>query len=97
MSADNWAQCPRCTKRAVAEKDSLMEKARKSYGKVPAEDWMEMVKKAEQPISLKDNLREDYSFGILADGEFYVLYRCSCSVCGFEHEFKEEKKLDIGK
>lgn len=58
-----------------------------------ADNW------GECPLCLISNagsaqtLREDYELGTVPDGEFYVIYRCHCKVCGFKHEFKHSQQL----
>lgn len=95
MSADNWAVCPKCLKRAEAEKEKRHAKAAKAYGKVPADEWRALVAEAEKPVDVPETLREDYQLGVTDGGEFYVIYRCSCQHCGFAHEFKHEQQLKV--
>lgn len=95
MSADNWRKCPKCLKRADAEKLKKHEEAAKAYGQVNAEQWRHMIREAEKPVSLKDDFREDYEIGVTDCGEFYVRYSGSCTRCGWSHTFKHGVKLDI--
>lgn len=79
MSAENWAQCPRCTKIFEAERLTL-------YGNVPEERYPSEVKRVEGAIKAQ-NLREDYEIGIDLEGNFYVKYCGHCAFCGFHYEF----------
>lgn len=89
MSADNWAVCPRCLKRAEAERDKLERKVQDAYGKLPKDEYLALVKKAEQPQKPLDHtLREDYEQGTDEDGEYSVNYTCSCSKCGYAAQYK---------
>ncbi len=95
MSADNWDKCPNC--KAIADKVSagLKEKAAKCYGRIPAEDYLELMHKADNPTQLEDTLREDYEVGVNNDGLFEVSYSCRCDKCGFAYSFKESKKVQV--
>lgn len=99
MSADNWAVCPQCKLRGqyeVCEKDASVAE---SYGKIPAEEYMQALRDAAEfrkDLDTKlDTLREDYGIGITEDGEFYVSYRGCCDKCGLLHEFKSKEKLTL--
>lgn len=46
MSADNWRACPRCAAAKKQEAAKIEEKAKKSYGKVHAERFMELLEEA---------------------------------------------------
>jgi len=89
MSANNWTKCPKCEAKLIAEKAAKLDKARKSYGKVTAEEYEGRMALA-QSASRKepgDTLREDYEIGI--DGsEFFVSYYASCHACGFKYQYK---------
>ncbi len=54
MSADNWATCPRCVKRAEAAKAAQVTKAAASYGKVSEREYAEAI------AAIKDVRPEDY-------------------------------------
>jgi hypothetical protein len=92
MSADNWAECPKCRAGAEEAKKRAEEEARASYGKVPAEQYVRLLASANQAISLPDTLREDYELG-LSGTEFYVAYRCSCQECGFEYSYRHRERV----
>jgi hypothetical protein len=97
MSADNWAQCPRCLKRheaAIAEAEAAVAA---SYGKVSVEEFdlaRQRVesKKAER---LEDNFREDYEIYGAEEGVVTVTYGGKCTVCDLSLTFKHEHPLDV--
>ena len=95
MSADNWTECPRCLKKEEAIKDELKLKAESEYGKIPKGEYLELLKKSEEPLEAKQTLREDYEFWTNPEGEFIAHYRCHCDRCGFEYTFKHDKQLEI--
>jgi hypothetical protein len=85
MSADNWANCPKCHKKPVSQD----EYAASIYGTVTVSKFLAMVsayKPAPEDGML--TLRENYEVGI-SEGKFFVNYRASCS-CGFHYEFKRQ-------
>ncbi len=98
MSADNWTTCPKCAQIKTRESETALAKAKKMYGKVPADEYLKLVKDAEtlSPAkqSAEETLREDYEIGV-RDGVFIVSFGCSCFVCNFEfnYHFKEALKV----
>ncbi len=94
MSADNWAICPKCAVLRQKKQDAAKKKAMTSYGKVSAEEWFELQKKAHTDELLKATLREDYAIGI-QDGAFFVSYGASCRECGFKFNYKHEQDVEI--
>ena len=92
MSADNWRACPKCAAKALAEHGKRIEKVKASYGKVPPEKYLEMIKASQLQPDVSCTLREDYDIGMGRDGLFYVSYDCSCSTCGFSFSFNHEEK-----
>ena len=95
MSADNWTECPRCLEKEETEKNALKLKAESEYGKMPKAEYLELLRKSEEPLSTEQTLREDYEFWTDPDGKFSANYNCHCKICGFEHTFKHEKQLKI--
>lgn len=97
VSADNWTWCPKC---ALTHKDARQEainKARNAYGELPAEEYESRLRMAESitKTDLGETLREDYELGTGKDASFYVIYKCSCDMCGFSYKFKHEEKLKL--
>ena len=82
MSADNWSKCPKCKAITEKTKADLIEKIGENYGKIPVEEYDDMVKEASEVTDLEDTLREDYGF-YLEGTNLNISYRCHCDVCGF--------------
>ncbi|GAF68325.1 unnamed protein product, partial [marine sediment metagenome] len=59
MSADNWRECPKCSKDAIARKEALANKVIESYGKIPAEEYLSLIAEQHEPIVPDVTLRED--------------------------------------
>jgi hypothetical protein len=93
MSADNWATCPRCFKDALHERRDREQAAKDAYGKVPEHEWLKMKEDAKVSLPFGDDLREDYEMYMEKDGTFKVVYKCSCSVCGFSFEYKHTERV----
>jgi|GEM_PF-4133884 len=95
MSADNWALCPRCKERDIERLRTAVEMVKKSYGKVPEEEYMQMkedLAKADPGNATDPTLREDYEIGIGKDGMFSITFRASCK-CGFRFTFSFKEKV----
>jgi hypothetical protein len=106
MSADNWAQCPKCHdlklkawQQAVRDKQEYLASV---YGKVTAEEYMLLVDKpvdVENPGEMdEDNsrtatFREDYEFYGARDGVVEVSYRGGCAVCDLQITIDESYPL----
>ncbi len=91
MSADNWAICPKCKRNDEAEMVKRWEKAKSAYGKIPPDEYLVLLQKANQPIKEVETLREDYELGIDSNGLFNISYSAHCDKCGlkFTHNYKE--------
>jgi hypothetical protein len=85
MSADNWTICPQCHKK-WREPES-------HYGKVSEEEYLASISKP-KPLE-PETLREDWSIGMDQLGVLDIIYKCSCTDCGFHHEFKAHDQADI--
>ena len=97
MSADNWKECPRCLKRAIAKKEQLEAMVTENYGKVPVEEFDQLRAEAAKPVDIGQHLREDYEFYLDEEtGEFYASYKGRCQECDFSFEFKHEEVVPIG-
>lgn len=83
MSADNWGECPKCSKIKA-------ENLAKAYGKVPASEYQKLLDKSKEE---KNTLREDYEIWTRLSGVFSVSYSCSCSDCNFEFSYKHEETI----
>lgn len=90
MSADNWADCPRCLARASARREADLKAAADSYGKVDEATYRENTD------SIKDvrtadytTFREDYAIYGAADGTVRVDYSGRCMTCGLDLSFND--------
>ncbi len=90
MSANNWAICPRCLRRA---QQGVPAAIKESYGQVPLEKFMADVA-AVKPVSPEDfrTFREDYEIYI-RDGKVVVSYSGHCQTCGLGLNFTERKPI----
>lgn len=94
MSADNWRVCPNCEQTLWEKWENEKEQLRKSYGKIPAEKFVEESQRlAEQPEVDESSLREDYEIGIYDDGKFHVNYSGRCQQCGYGFNYKHEQEI----
>lgn len=93
MSADNWAQCPRCRERLNEKKKKAETKAANAYGIVAPGEFKKLEAEAAAiGVDPELTLREDYELGIDHEGKFYVRYsgKCREDECGFKHEFRHD-------
>lgn len=97
MSADNWAQCPRCVARKEQRDEDLARQVKDAYGSMPLEEWLTFRDTTQRDIdeTLDSTFREDWEIGTV-DGEFYVRYKGVCSTCKLRYEFKHDHTLDVG-
>jgi hypothetical protein len=92
VSADNWAICPKCLAKAVAEKEAARKRADDAYGKLPAVEWRKLADEAAREIGPNTSLREDYWFSMGEGGQFEAKYRGDCQDCDFVFEFMEKRQ-----
>ena len=83
MSADNWTDCPKCSKK-------LKEQIEQSYGKVSPEEYQKLLKLSSE---YQDDLGEYYQIYMDYLGELSISYRCSCRRCGFEFKFDHKENV----
>jgi len=98
MSADNWAVCPRCSRR---RDERLMEMDRAlsdAYGTVPVEEFDRLRAERDEFANAQPayTFREDYEFWGADIAELNASYRGSCKECGLEHKFEHHEKFDLG-
>ncbi len=87
MSADNWAECPKC-------KVELKKKRRELYGNVPESEYLaELDKIKNQEVN---TMREDYEVYTDASGSFIVSYSCFCEVCKFHFGYEYQQQIYPG-
>ena len=92
MSADNWTTCPRCKEKAEQAQADLLSRVETDYGKVAANEYVELIEQTKQPVEPGRTLREDWEIGIWK-GKFFVSYSASCEECGFSHEFEHKQPV----
>jgi len=94
MSADNWAICPNCLKKAEADLKSLQDDLNGLYGKIPPAEYMERHATMPKEVEGENHrtFREDYELGVYT-GQFTVNYHGHCSACGLKHEFNITQAL----
>ncbi len=90
MSADNWAQCPRCMEQHKQSIKDAEEHERRAYGKLPPEDYMALVRENAERTEPDSTLREDYEIGVY-QGVFSIHYTGACKVCGFRIRFEHKR------
>lgn len=97
MSADNWAQCPRCTAIRRVEQSSTEDRLREAYGRVPVEEFDQMREDAdaEKCSAVHPSFREDYEFYGAEDGVLSIRYSGGCKVCGLKHTFSADQPIDV--
>ena len=96
MSADNWAICPRCIKRARQRHDAEVATVVATYGKVPVEDF-DAARAAIADVKPEDfrTFREDYEFYGAESGEVVAAYSGHCEECGLGLDFEARRTLDV--
>lgn len=97
MSADNWAQCPRCTERAAAELERLADAVNALYGTVPVEEFdaarFSLREQMARNTIQAPTFREDYGIFGAEGGVVTVEYRGSCTACGLTLSFEENHPI----
>ena len=97
MSADNWAQCPRCLRKHQTELDEARAALDAAYGNVPVAEFdtmRETLAKREQG-GIDNTFREDYEFYGVEEGTLHISYSGGCNVCGLSLKVNEERPLDV--
>ena len=88
MSANVWRVCPNCHKLS-------QERLTGSYGKVSQIEYDKLLRE----VALYDTqyadtyLREDYEIATNEDGEFFINYRCQCTICGFVFTYQHKEQV----
>lgn len=96
MSADRWNDCPNCARLADEARKQAKDLAAEQYGKIPADEWFKLNAAANAPVvGAGATLREDWEIYGVTSGTLVVSYGCSCSVCGFSFDFRDEKVLPL--
>ncbi|SRR6266498_4710826 len=100
MSADNWAECPRCIQVEAARITKMKTSVNENYGKVPMDEFEDMRAELETIIhkfnqGMNHTFREDYEFYGVESGTLEISYRGNCTVCGLTHKISESRKLNL--
>jgi hypothetical protein len=97
MSADNWADCPRCEKNREGAVEQFAAKVAYAYGKVPVDEFDEMRASLDRiRKGMPDpTFREDYEIYGAADGVVKVRYSGHCVECGLSLTFEHDHPLDV--
>lgn len=97
MSADNWAQCPRCASSGTAKLQAREAAIQASYGVVPVADFDEARRALEAEKAAFERrtptLREDYEIYGADTGVVTVSYSGHCGECGLRLNFNEEHPI----
>lgn len=96
MSASSYAACPRCTARAAARAQELLDAAADAYGKVGPSEYADMVSAASAAAVLPGNVetfREDYAVYGAETGTVTVSYGGSCEKCGLSLSFTSQHPI----
>ena len=97
MSADNWAQCPRCAANRQTAVSDLRAKATQAYGVLSVTEFDQLRQSAVdlECESLEPTFREDYEIDGAEDSEVVVIYEGSCARCGLFLKFRDTHSLDV--
>lgn len=93
MSADNWAECPKCYAAGVRDRHAKQQAADRAYGVESPAAYLKLLEAAKEPVAPAYSLREDYIIGTKPDGEFYVSYSARCQKCDFRHQHTFVKRV----
>lgn len=97
MSADNWAQCPRCISIGTAKLEERNAVIQSSYGIVPVADFDEARRTLEADRAAFERrdptFREDYEIYGAETGTVTVSYSGFCSECGLKLKFTEDHPI----
>lgn len=93
MSADNWAECPKCRALILRSNEKIEKEISESYGKVSEAEYVKLVKKRKTaPVDNNGpSLREDHDIGINKHGVLVISYSGSCNRCGFAYNYKHSE------
>lgn len=96
MSADNWAECPRCMAQKAQRNEDLTAQVKDAYGEMPLEEWLTFRDATQGEIDEKvdSTFREDWEIGTV-EGEFYVRYKGACGTCDLRYEFKHDHVIEV--
>jgi hypothetical protein len=96
VSADNWATCPVCFRKALDKQEQAVKEAAAAYGVVPAEEYEGLLAASRVVPDPEDEqyqtFREDYEIWGASTGTVKVDYSGHCDKCntGLDFEFERE-------
>lgn len=98
MSADNWAHCPRCTRRGTERLEARETAVQALYGTVPVNEFdnarRELQAEKDKFARRDPTFREDYEIYGAETGVVTVSYSGSCRECGLQLEFCEDHQIE---
>lgn len=95
MSADNWAICPKCKKKAEEETTESTREARAAYGAKGEQEYRALLQRSQEPVAIQATLSEYFDIGIDRQGRFSINYSAGCETCGFKYDYRHEEQLSI--
>lgn len=93
MSASSYAACPRCTARAAARAQELLDAAADAYGIAGPGEYADMVAAASAAALPGRTFREDYAVYGAETGTVTVSYGGSCEECGLALNFTSQHPI----
>jgi hypothetical protein len=94
VSADNWADCPRCELRAQKKYEADLEALNDMYGKVS----LDLFRKAQRACVKEEHavstFREDYEIYGAEDGVVKISYSGECTECGLGLNFQRHIEIE---
>lgn len=97
MSADNWAQCPRCWKRGAAVLAAQEVEVKRAYGLTTVDEFDRMRAELEEARRVfekrRPTFREDYEFSGAETGTVDVDYHGECTECGLKLSFEDRREI----
>jgi hypothetical protein len=96
MGADKYSICPRCVLAADKRKAKALDAAGEAYGKIPADEWHEMIREASATPTPKETVAQYIEATLSDDGYFSVSFSAGCRACGYKFEFKHSCQTEIG-
>jgi hypothetical protein len=97
MSADNWAQCPRCTATAEAKFREREIAIQESYRVVPVDEFDQARQTLANDRATFERrtptFREDYEIYGADTGVVTVSYRGECQECGLSLSFTDDRPI----
>ncbi len=95
LSNKQMSVCPKCWDDLVDRKNKLEQRCVNEYGKIPKEEFMELVEQSRVAIEGQHSLLENYEIGMEQSGKFTVGYKCTCLSCGFFFTFEHAEQVKV--